>query len=122
MPSDNNQVDDWAESNLAWKLADAISASLPDSERAQLYGVIGSGDAYTAITTMLRSLARDAVPVSANLKTELGAWLNAYRHSAAAPRLHELLSALPLTTAPLSPSTCESADPSGRSTVDGSAK
>jgi hypothetical protein len=111
VPSDNNRVDDWAESNLAWKLADAISASLADCERAQLYAVIGSGDSYSALTTMLRSLARDAVPVSANLKTELGGWLNAYRHSADAPRLHELLSAVPLTTAPLSP--CESADPSG---------
>jgi hypothetical protein len=63
MPSDNNRMDDWAESNLAWKLADAISASLPYCERAQLYAVIGSGDSYTALRTMLRSLARDAVPV-----------------------------------------------------------
>ena len=43
-----SQVDDWAEAELAWKLADALSPALPDSERAQLYAVIGSGDSYTS--------------------------------------------------------------------------
>ena len=83
-----SQVDDWAEADLAWKLVDAISPWLPASERAQLYAAVGSGESYTAITTVLRS----ALPLPARLITELRAWLNAYQHSADAPHLYELLS------------------------------
>ena len=87
-----SQVDDWAAADLAWKLVDVISPALPASERAQLYAAIGSGESYSAITTVLRSLARDALPLPAKLKTELTAWLTAYAHSADAPHLNELLS------------------------------
>lgn len=90
--NDNSQVDDWAESELAWQLVDAIGSSVAAVERAHLYAAIGSGEAYTAITAVLRMLVRDAIPLSAKLKTELTGWLAAYRHSAEAPGLLELLS------------------------------
>ena len=35
---------DWAESNLTWELADAISPLLSERDRVQLYGAIGSGE------------------------------------------------------------------------------
>ncbi|WP_368834394.1 hypothetical protein [Mycobacterium intracellulare] len=92
IPKDNNQVHSWAESDLAWDLVDAISPTLPSSECAKLYAAIGSGESYSAITTMLCLLVRDALPLSAKLIAELSGWLNAYEHSADAPRLHELLS------------------------------
>ncbi|WP_186244527.1 hypothetical protein [Mycobacterium simulans] len=84
-------MDDWAEAELAWKLADALSPAFPAAERAQLYAVLGSGDSYAAITTVLRA----ALPLPATLITELRAWLYAYQHSDDAPHLHELLRAVP---------------------------
>ncbi|HUO38767.1 MAG TPA: hypothetical protein VMU34_13410 [Mycobacterium sp.] len=84
-------MDDWAEADLAWKLVDAISPSLPACKRARLYAAVGAGESYTAITTVLGS----GLPLPARLITELRAWLNAYQHSADAPHLHELLRAVP---------------------------
>ena len=84
-------MDDWAETDLAWALVDAIGPALPPAEQAQLYATIGAGDSYTAITTVLRA----ALPLPAGLIAELRAWLSAYQHSAEAAQLHELLSAVP---------------------------
>lgn len=84
-------MDDWAESDLAWQLVDAISPSVAAAERAHLYAVIGSGESYAAIAAVLRMLVRDAIPLSARLKTDLTQWLTAYHHSADAPGLRELL-------------------------------
>ena len=41
-------MDDWAESDLAWELADVICPLLADLDRAQLYATIGSGESFTA--------------------------------------------------------------------------
>lgn len=84
-------MDDWAQADLAWKLADALSPALAPAERAQLYAVLGSGDSYTAITTVLRA----ALPLPAALIVELRAWLHAYQHSDDAPLLRELLRTIP---------------------------
>ena len=53
-------MDDAAESDLAWELADAISTLLADSDRAQLYSTIGSGESYTAIYTVLQTIAHQS--------------------------------------------------------------
>ncbi|BAN91953.1 hypothetical protein MAHJHV53_24540 [Mycobacterium avium subsp. hominissuis] len=77
-------MDDWAQADLAWKLADALSPALAPAERAQLYAVLGSGDSYTAITTVLRA----ALPLPAALIIELrmAARLRAQRRRAATAR------------------------------------
>ena len=62
--NDNEKVDDWAESDLAWELADAISPLLADRDRAQLYATIGSGESYTAIDTVLQTMAHQSLPVA----------------------------------------------------------
>lgn len=77
---------------MAWELVDAISPALPASECAKVYAAIGSGESYSAITTMLCLLVRDALPLSTKLIAQLSGWLNAFDHSADARRLHELLS------------------------------
>lgn len=89
-------MDDWAESDLAWELADAIGPLLADRDRTQLYAVIGSGESYTAIATMLQILARQSWPITAELITQLTGWLDAYAHSDDAPRLQEMLTAITL--------------------------
>jgi hypothetical protein len=87
-------VDHWAESDLAWELADAISPLLADRDRDQLYATIGSGESYTAIDTVLQTVAHQSLPIATELITKLTDWLDAYAHSDDAPRLHELLHAI----------------------------
>ena len=77
MSRDNNHVDTWAEADLAWKLVDATSPSLSAAESAQLYAVLGAGDSYRAITTVLRALVQHAVPLPADLEIS-GAWNSFY--------------------------------------------
>jgi hypothetical protein len=91
---DNEKVDDWVESDLAWELADAISPLLADRDRDQLYATIGSGESYTAIRTMLPTIAHQRSLVPPELTAKLANWLEAYAHSDDAPRLHELLRAI----------------------------
>ncbi|OBI81373.1 hypothetical protein [Mycobacterium sp. 1245805.9] len=90
-------MDDRAESDLAWELADAISPLLTDRDRSRFYAAIGSGESYTAIDTALQTMARQRVPVPSELVAKLTDWLGAYTHSADAPRLHELLRAIEST-------------------------
>jgi hypothetical protein len=87
-------VDDWAESDLAWELADAISPLLADRDRDQIYATIGSGESYTAIDIVLQTMAQHSSPVPPELVAKLANWLDAYKHSDVAPRLHELLCAI----------------------------
>ncbi len=87
-------MDHWAESDLAWELADAISPLLADRDRDQLYATIGSGESYTAIDTVLQTVAHQSLPIATELITKLTDWLDAYAHSDDAPRLHELLHAI----------------------------
>lgn len=87
-------MDNWAESELAWELANAISASLSDRARAELYATLGSGDSYTAIDTVLQTMAHQISPMAPELVAQLANWLDAYTHSEDAPRLHELLRAI----------------------------
>lgn len=84
-------MDEWAESDLAWDLADAISPLLAERDRTQLYATIGSGDSYAAIDTVLQTMAHESFPVPHELVAKLTNWLDAYAHSHDAPRLHQLL-------------------------------
>jgi hypothetical protein len=90
----NEKVDDWAEADLAWELADAISPVLADRDRLRLYATIGSGESYTAIDTVLQIMAHQSSPVASELITKLTNWLGAYAHHDDAVRLRELLHAL----------------------------
>jgi hypothetical protein len=92
--NENEKVDDWAEADLAWELADAISPLLTDCDRDQLYATIGSGDSSTAIAAILQTMAHQGSPATPALITKLTHWLDAYTHSHDAPRLHELLRAI----------------------------
>jgi SAM-dependent methyltransferase len=92
--NENENVDDWAESDLAWELADAISPRLTDRDRAQLYATLGSGDSYTAIDTVLQTMAHQSSPIAPELVAKLTDWLDAYTNNDDAPRLRELLRAI----------------------------
>lgn len=91
LANENENVEDWAASDLAWELADAISPLLAERDREQLYATIGSGDSYAAIVTMLQTMARQSSPISPEITAKLINWLDAYTYSEDANRLHELL-------------------------------
>jgi hypothetical protein len=84
-------VDEWAESDLAWELADTLGALLPDRDRAAIYATIGAGDSYTAITTLVHASARSGYALSPRLVDKLAEWLHAYTHSNDAARLVQSL-------------------------------
>jgi hypothetical protein len=92
--NESEKVDDAAESDLAWELADAISNLLADPDREQLYATIGSGESYTAIDIVLQTIAHQSLPIPAELITKLTKWLDAYAHGDDGPRLHELVHAI----------------------------
>lgn len=89
--NENEGVDNWGESELAWQLADAISPLLADSDRIQLYATLGAGDSYSAIDTVLQTMAHESYPVPAGLVAKLVIWLSAYADSDDAHRLNQLL-------------------------------
>lgn len=90
-------MQDWAESELAWELADAVGPRLSEDVRAALYASIGAGDSYAAIVSLLEVAARDPSALSLALVDRLRGWLDAYRHSADAARLRRLLTVLART-------------------------
>jgi hypothetical protein len=91
---ENGEVDEWAENDLAWELADVACLLIPDRVRIEVYTAIGAGCSYAAIKALLETLAGASVPVSRALVARLADWLNAYAHHEDAPRLHEMLTAV----------------------------
>jgi hypothetical protein len=87
-------VDDWAETDLAWQLAEMACLLLPDRDRADVYTAIGAGYSYAAINTLLETVVHTGTPVSPALVARIGDWLTAYAHHHDEPRLREMLTAL----------------------------
>lgn len=84
----------WAESDLAWDLAEAVGSRLADRVSGELYTAIGAGDTYTAIKALLQMIVHRRVPISPPLVDRLTTWLAAYVHTDDAPHLRELLDVL----------------------------
>ncbi|MEM6110341.1 hypothetical protein AAHS21_29575 [Mycobacterium sp. 050272] len=87
-------MDDWAETDLAWELAEIACLLIPDGDRTEVYTAIGAGYSYAAIGALLRTIDHASVPVSLELLTRLADWLNAYAHHDDAPLLHEMLDSI----------------------------
>lgn len=91
---DNEQMEDWAETDLAWQLAEIACLLLPDHDRIDLYTAIGAGYSYAAIGTLLDTVARAGVPVCPALVARIADWMTSYAHHPDAPRLREMLTAV----------------------------
>ena len=87
-------MDDWAETDLAWDLAEIAGLHIPEPDRTAVFAAIGAGDCYTAIDALLETIVQASVPVPPSLVARIGDWLNAYIHHAEAPRLYELIKAI----------------------------
>jgi hypothetical protein len=84
----------WAESDLAWELAEIASVHIPDCDRTDVFTAIGGGDSYAAIATLLETIVHASVPVSPALVARIVNWLDAYAHHVDGPRLHEMVDAI----------------------------
>ena len=87
-------MDDWAETDLAWDLAEIAGLHIPEPDRSAVFTAIGAGDCYTAIGALLETIVQANVPVPPSLVTKIGDWINAYIHHVEAPRLYELMNAI----------------------------
>ena len=91
-------MDDTAETQLAWDLAELASPHISERDRTEVHTAIGGGDCYAAIGTLLETIIRARVRVPFTLAARINAWRAPYAHHADAPRLNELLTAIiPLT-------------------------
>ncbi|MGZ3382690.1 MAG: hypothetical protein ACXVBB_20840 [Isosphaeraceae bacterium] len=87
-------MEDWAETDLAWDLAEIAGFHIPEPDRSAVFTAIGAGDCYMAIDALLETIVQASVPVPPSLVARIGDWLNAYLHHAEARRLCELISAI----------------------------
>jgi hypothetical protein len=87
-------MDDWAETDLAWELAEIACSLIPDRDRVEVYTAIGAGYSYTAIDTLLKTIDREDVAISPALAARLADWLSAYAHHRDAPRLHRIVDSI----------------------------
>ncbi len=87
-------MNDWDAADLAWELADAVGPRLDERDRARIYATVGSGESYTAIGIVLRTVAQRSLSLPAELIAKVADWLDAYEHSDDGPRLREMLRAI----------------------------
>jgi hypothetical protein len=66
------------ETNLAWALAEAITAHLSAVERNHVFVVIGAGETFAAIRHLFKSAAFKRIPLRPDLLRQCTSWLHAY--------------------------------------------
>ncbi|WP_157137529.1 hypothetical protein [Mycobacterium parascrofulaceum] len=84
-------MQDWAESELAWELADTVSPRLSPDHRAAIYAAIGAGNAYAAIVALLKTTHSGPAVLPLPLIDRLRDWLDGYRYSVDSANLRHLL-------------------------------
>ncbi|MGA7051750.1 MAG: hypothetical protein WBZ37_10810 [Mycobacterium sp.] len=87
-------VDDVAETQLAWDLAELAGLHISERERTDVNTAIGGGDCYAAIGILLKAIVRARVPMPVTLAARINDWRAPYAHHIDAPRLNELLTAI----------------------------
>jgi len=91
---ENDWVDLWAETDLAWDLAEVAGLHIPDWNRTDVFAAIGGGDSYAAIGTLMEAILHASVPMSPALIARIVLWLDAYAYHADGPRLREIVYAI----------------------------
>lgn len=74
-------MDAWAETDLAWQLAEAAGGVLAKRDRDEVYTAIGAGNSYTAIAVLLQAIERCGAPISPALAAKVAEWLNGYTYN-----------------------------------------
>jgi hypothetical protein len=91
-------VDDIAETQLAWDLAELASRHISERDRTDVHAAIGGGNCYAAIGTLLETIIRARIRVPVTLAARINDWRAPYAHHIDAPRLNELLTAISALT------------------------
>ena len=76
---------------VAWELAAVAHPHLSRADADHVYIAIGIGEVFEAIDALLTVIARDHIPIDAELVATVSTWLDCYRGQAAAARLRQLL-------------------------------
>lgn len=85
------RVQEWAEADLAWQLAELVAGRLSDVSRTAIFAELGAGESYPVIVKLLETSVHDRVPVPPQLVARLHEWLHSYRGGEDEPRLRALL-------------------------------
>jgi len=76
---------------LAWALAATAHPHLSRIDADPIYIALGIGETFAAIDALLTVLARNHIPLSAELGATAASWLDCYLGQDAEPRLRQLL-------------------------------
>jgi hypothetical protein len=79
------------DTKLAWALADAARPYLSAPEQSAIHISIGVGETFAAIDGLVTAVARERLPLDAELVGTVTAWLDCYVGQEAEPRLREHL-------------------------------
>jgi hypothetical protein len=96
--SEDEWVDDIAETQLAWDLAELASLHISERDLTDVHTAIGGGDCYAAIGTLLKTIVRARMPVPFTLAARINDWRAPYAYHVDALQLNELLTAISLLT------------------------
>ncbi|MBV8179201.1 MAG: hypothetical protein JO045_10365 [Mycobacterium sp.] len=84
-------MQEWAEADLAWQLADLVAGRLSDVTRTAIFAELGAGESYRVIVKLLETSVQDRVSVPPELVARLQEWLDSHRGTGDEPRLRALL-------------------------------
>jgi hypothetical protein len=59
--SENEEMDDWAEADLAWELVEIADSCILEADRTKVCTAIGAGDCCAAIDTLLETIVRASI-------------------------------------------------------------
>jgi hypothetical protein len=91
---ERRHMNDWAQCDLVWELAEETGLALTDRDRAFLLAVIGAGHSFTVIDTLLQIITHQRRTVSVELIDTIAEWVRGYADSDHAARLYGLLIAI----------------------------
>src|SRR5436190_11122907 len=80
-----------SDAELAWDLADIAQGHLDATLRNEIYVAIAVGDAFWAVTVLLRTVVRSELGVRADVLPKLLRWVGSYRDHPAQALLRHLI-------------------------------
>lgn len=81
------RVQEWAEADLAWQLAELVAGRLSAVKRSAIFAQLGAGESHRVIVKLLDTSVQARVSVPREVLATLHEWLQSYRGSGDEPRL-----------------------------------
>jgi hypothetical protein len=90
-PANHSRAPQMIDAELAWDLADIAQGHLDATLGNEIYVAIAVGDAFWAITVLLRTVVRSELGVRADVLPKLLRWVGSYRDHPAQALLRHLI-------------------------------